>query len=55
MKRKYVCNGCGKDRPCFLEINQDPTAWDYIMDLKCVLDDTNQTSYNWEEVYMKEE
>lgn len=50
--RKYRCNGCGEDRPCYLTTNQEPHTLDYmqIYDLKCVLDETNQTSYNWEEI-----
>jgi len=50
VKRTFKCTGCGDDRPCTLEITQelrngildDPTE-----DLACVLDSTNQTSYNW--------
>ena len=54
-KRKFKCTGCGEDRPCFLETNQEPNPLDAIEDLftedlKCVLDSTNQTSYNWKEV-----
>jgi len=55
-KRKLKCTGCGEDRPCYLEINQEPhySGSDDIdiisEDLKCVLDTTNQTSYNWEEI-----
>ena len=54
-KRKYKCTGCGEDRPCFLETNQEPSTFDEyaIEELKCVLDDTNQTSYNWEELNKK--
>ena len=47
-KRKFECNGCGDSRPCFLQANQD--SYDFIEDLKCVLDSTNQTSYNWIEI-----
>ena len=51
-KRKFKCTGCGEDRPCYLESNQMPTQFDYMQidELKCVLDETNQTSYNWIEV-----
>ncbi len=54
-KRKFKCNGCGEDRPCFLETNQEPNPLDdiedlFTEDLKCVLDSTNQTSYNWVEI-----
>jgi len=54
--RKYRCNGCGEDRPCYLTTNQEPHTLDYMQidDLKCVLDETNQTSYNWEEVQANE-
>ena len=51
-----MCNGCGKGRECYLETNQEPQKNgldDYDLfteDLKCVLDSTNQTSYNWKEV-----
>ncbi|MFZ7121768.1 MAG: hypothetical protein ACOWWH_12580 [Eubacteriaceae bacterium] len=54
--RKFKCTGCGKDRPCILETNQESfdNGLDYFdlftEDLKCVLDSTNQTSYNWEEI-----
>ena len=49
--RKFQCTGCGHDRPCYLETNQEKTPFlDCIEDLKCVLDETNQTSYNWKEV-----
>ena len=49
--RKYVCMGCGKDRPCFVETNQEDSEFRYfeIEELKCILDSTNQTSYNWEQ------
>lgn len=55
-KRKFVCDGCGKGRECYLETNQEPHnngLDDYDLfteDLKCVLDSTNQTSYNWKEI-----
>ena len=51
--RKFKCNGCGEDRPCFLEINQGSKEIDFYdetEDLKCILDSTNQTSYNWTEL-----
>ena len=58
LKRKFKCTGCGVDRPCFLETNQETNPLDavddlFTEDLKCVLDSTNQTSYNWEEVKAK--
>lgn len=54
-KRKFKCTGCGEDRPCYLETNQEPNPLDavedlFTEDLKCVLDSTNQTSYNWKEI-----
>jgi len=54
-KRKFKCNGCGEGRPCFLETNQEPHSNSemndlFTEDLKCVLDSTNQTSYNWIEI-----
>lgn len=51
--RKYKCIGCGNGRPCFFESNQEKSNIDFydeIEGLKCILDETNQTSYNWEEV-----
>jgi hypothetical protein len=56
-KRKFKCIGCGEDIPCYLETNQEPHTLDYMLidDLKCVLDDTNQTSYDWCEIYDGEE
>jgi len=51
-KRTFKCTGCGDDRPCYVESNQEPNPiFDdlQIEDLKCVLDETNQTSYNWVE------
>ena len=54
IKRKFKCTGCGNDRPCFLETNEDKDViafYDATEDLKCVLDSTNQTSYNWKEIY----
>lgn len=53
-KRKYKCEGCGKDRPCYVETNQEPSDISIpIEDLKCILDATNQTSYHWEEVQLE--
>ena len=54
-KRKFKCEGCGKSRPCFVETNQEPSGITVIEeDLKCILDETNQTSYEWVEVSLKE-
>lgn len=54
IKRKFKCNGCGESRPCFLETNQSDFLGncmpDLIYNLRCVLDETNQTSYNWVEI-----
>lgn len=49
-KQNYVCYGCGKDRPCFVETNQEQTDFFVaeIEDLKCILDETNQTGYKWD-------
>jgi len=54
--RKYRCNGCGENKPCYLISNQETHTLDYMQidDLNCVLDETNQTSYNWEEVQANE-
>jgi hypothetical protein len=50
-KRKFKCEGCGKARPCFVETNQEPSDISIIeKDLKCILDPTNQTGYNWVEI-----
>lgn len=51
-KKKYKCTGCGEDRPCYLETNREPHTLDYMQvhDLKCMLDETNQTGCNWREV-----
>ena len=52
-KRKFKCTGCGDDRPCYLETNQESNEiafYDEAEDLKCVLDATNQSSYNWQEI-----
>lgn len=51
--KKFKCNGCGEDRPCFVETNQEENSLgiDFqIEELKCILDETNQTSYNWEQL-----
>ena len=49
LKVKFKCEGCGPARPCYLEINQESSSiTNHIDDLKCVLDETNQTSYKWE-------
>lgn len=53
VKRKFKCTGCGEERPCILETNKEPhELMDEMLidDLKCVLDSTNQTSYNWKEL-----
>lgn len=57
VKRKFKCNGCGEGRPCFIESNQYPTIsdCDIVENLKCILDETNQTSYNWVEVGVEDE
>ena len=57
IKRTFKCTGCGESRPCFLTTNQskseiafnDPAEY-----LKCVLDETNNTSTNWQEVQANE-
>jgi len=57
VKRKFKCIGCGKDRPCYLEVNQEPNKlFDYMLidELRCVLDITNQTSFNWSELTKKD-
>jgi len=57
IKRKYKCTGCGIDRPCIAETNQEKAQiafYDEIENLKCILDPTNQTSYNWKEVQANE-
>ena len=56
VKRKFKCNGCGEGRPCFVETNQEEGViafCDATEDLKCILDETNQTSYNWVEIKTK--
>lgn len=53
VKRKFKCTGCGEDRPCLVETNQEKdeiSFYDQAEDLKCILDPTNQTSYNWKEI-----
>lgn len=52
IKKKYKCIGCGESRPCFVETNQveNDGTWFEIDELKCILDETNQTSYNWKEI-----
>lgn len=58
VKRKFKCEGCGKDRPCFVETNQEKSViewYDHTEDLKCILDNTNQTSYNWKEIFSERE
>lgn len=50
--RKFKCVGCGMDRPCFVETNQEQNpifGCTIIDDLKCILDETNQTSFSWVE------
>ena len=48
--RRYKCEGCGTARPCFVETNQEPSRITIpIEDLRCVLDATNQTGFNWVE------
>jgi len=50
-KRTYKCEGCGKDRPCIVQVNQEPSpVVIHEEDLKCILDETNQTSYKWFEI-----
>lgn len=54
VKRKFKCNGCGKARPCFLEINTEKNEhlnYGVLESLKCVLDESNHTSYDWQEIY----
>lgn len=53
IKRTFKCTGCGEARPCYLTTNQEKGEiefYDHTESLKCVLDETNQTSYNWEEM-----
>ncbi len=50
-KRKFKCKGCGDERPCYVETNQEVNSiCDVREDLICILDATNQTSYYWEEL-----
>jgi len=51
--RKFKCNGCGDSRPCYVETNQEKNSCFsslLIEDLVCILDATNQTSFNWIEI-----
>ena len=51
--RKYVCTGCGVDRQCVVKTTKEKAQIDFydeIENLKCILDETNQTSYNWKQV-----
>ena len=52
-KRKFKCEGCGKSRACYLEMNQDSfyAGWSIEENLICVLDATNKTGFSWEEQY----
>lgn len=46
---KYKCVGCGPARPCYVETNQEPSTIScFKEELKCILDETNQTGYQWE-------
>jgi len=51
-KRKFKCNGCGVERPCYVETNQEKSSFSSLLveDLVCILDATNQTSFNWIEI-----
>ncbi len=49
-KQILKCTGCGEDRACILEINQEQYDYEIVNNLKCILDETNQTSYNWKEI-----
>tara|TARA_R110000772_G_scaffold231620_1_gene342822 strand:- start:25 stop:201 length:177 start_codon:yes stop_codon:yes gene_type:complete len=54
IKRKYKCTGCGIDRPCIIETNQCKNGAFFLDEresFKCILDSTNQTGFNWQEVY----
>ena len=50
--RKFKCNGCGVGRPCYVETNQEASNFSSLLveDLVCILDATNQTSFNWVEI-----
>lgn len=49
--RKFKCTGCGEARPCYLEVTEQQFYDNnMINNLKCVVDDTNSTGFNWEEV-----
>lgn len=53
INRKFKCTGCGEARPCYLETTQEKDEiafFDATEHLTCVLDKTNQTSYNWQEI-----
>lgn len=53
IERTFKCTGCGEARPCFLTTNQakgEIAFYDHAEYLKCVLDETNQTAHNWQEV-----
>ena len=53
IKRTFICTGCGEARPCYLTTNQEKGEiefYDHTENLKCVLDETNQTAPNWQEV-----
>ena len=53
-KRRFKCNGCGESRPCYVETNQEPSSMSLpVEDLRCVLDETNQTGFHWIEVEAK--
>ena len=51
-KRKFKCIGCGVERPCYVETNQEASNFSSLLveDLVCILDATNQTSFNWVEI-----
>lgn len=51
-KRRFKCDGCGVERPCYVETNQETPYFSSLLieDLVCILDATNQTSYNWAEI-----
>lgn len=48
LKHTVKCVGCGEDRPCYIESHGLDRL--RIDGLKCILDETNQTGYCWEEV-----
>jgi hypothetical protein len=51
-ERKFKCTGCGETRPCYVETNQEVSNFSSLLieDLVCILDATNQTSFNWVEI-----